>query len=237
MANDGLRRDDGEIGIAPDSDTKTGYDLSVSDLKGAVPTGDPRFDIDVKTLLGRLATQLADSDRRHSAALQDLQTRVAHLSHEEDAGRAVQPGQPEDCASSFERLELQIMELADRLGRTAFQDDHAAMGQSVGVQAVNPATAFAPQPVQAEAVRVDAIPADSAAYAATDDSAHTAPAAHAPMLSPFQGEAVGEESAEPRIAEMGGRIDRDGSQEAGSEEAGGESLDAVYASIKRAFAP
>jgi len=59
------------------------------------------------------------------------------------------------------------------------------MGQSVGVQAVNPATAFAPQPVQAEAVRVDAIPADSAAYAATDDSAHTAPAAHAPMLSPL----------------------------------------------------
>jgi len=73
-------------------------------------------DGEIRSVLSRIAIQIADSDRRHNAVLQDVQNRIAVLSERTDAIRTHSPA---DCAAGFERVEAKMDDLARRLDETA----------------------------------------------------------------------------------------------------------------------
>ena len=67
---------------------------------------------DLKAMLDVIAAQLVDADRRHTAALAEMQERINGMGREADALR---PRVPEEFAPAFGRIETAMAELAHRL--------------------------------------------------------------------------------------------------------------------------
>ncbi|WP_052699420.1 tetratricopeptide repeat protein [Hyphomicrobium sp. 99] len=72
--------------------------------------GDNRADL--RAMLDVIAAQLVDADRRHTAALAEMQERINGMGREADALR---PRVPEEFAPAFGRIETAMAELAHRL--------------------------------------------------------------------------------------------------------------------------
>jgi localization factor PodJL len=72
--------------------------------------GDGRDEL--KAMLDTIATQLQDADRRHTAALSEMQDRISGMGREADSLRARVPDQ---FAPAFQQIEAGIGELAHRL--------------------------------------------------------------------------------------------------------------------------
>ena len=70
---------------------------------------------DLKGVLQQLADQIADADRRHSAALVEMHQRLGRLGGQTETIKATLP---KHLASAFERIEVGMSELADRLAET-----------------------------------------------------------------------------------------------------------------------
>lgn len=107
MARDGVRHEVDQ----PDARPGAAHEHEGSTARG----GEARFDADLRTLLSRLATQIADSDRRHGAALRDLQTRLGNLT---ERGAEAAPAGSEECSHSFASIQSQLLELAQHLRET-----------------------------------------------------------------------------------------------------------------------
>lgn len=126
MAQDDLRPAPQTMAAAPSDDTNATAPM----------------DRELQNFLSRLATQIADSDRRHGAALKDMQQRLAGMS--ERAGDMDGPAAPE-LTASLEKLEQQISTLAHRLEETREElNDRTAVATPADV----PASAPAPAPLQ-----------------------------------------------------------------------------------------
>ena len=67
---------------------------------------------DLKGVLQQLIDQLSDVDRRQSAALQDMQGRLARMGGQSETVKA---GLPRHLASAFARIEAGMSDLAERL--------------------------------------------------------------------------------------------------------------------------
>lgn len=70
---------------------------------------------DVKAVLHQLAEQIADADRRHSAALQDMHQRLSRLGGQTESVKA---SLPKHLAAAFVRIEDGINQLAEQLAET-----------------------------------------------------------------------------------------------------------------------
>lgn len=71
---------------------------------------------DLKSLLDTIAAQLSDADKRHSAGLEDLQSRVAAM--DKDA-QSIRNRVPSHYVPAFERIEAGVNEIAQRLAEAA----------------------------------------------------------------------------------------------------------------------
>ena len=71
---------------------------------------------DLKNLLHTIAEQLADADRRHTDALQQMQDRIAGMGQE---ARFLKARVPDQFASAFDRVEAGMAELASRIAESA----------------------------------------------------------------------------------------------------------------------
>ncbi len=67
---------------------------------------------ELKAMLDTIANQMLDADRRHMAALSDMQNRISGMEREADAMR---PRIPDRFAPAFEQIEVAIGQLANRL--------------------------------------------------------------------------------------------------------------------------
>ncbi|MFT3729956.1 MAG: sel1 repeat family protein [Hyphomicrobium sp.] len=83
--------------------------------KDPLESGDDTRD-ELKSMLDVMASQLQDADRRHMAALNEMQDKIAGMGREADTLRARIPDQ---FAPAFERIEAGIGELAHRLADAA----------------------------------------------------------------------------------------------------------------------
>lgn len=72
--------------------------------------------VELKAMLDVIAAQLVDADRRHTAALAEMQERIDGMGREADALR---PRVPEEFAPAFVRIEAAMAELAQRLSDPA----------------------------------------------------------------------------------------------------------------------
>lgn len=72
--------------------------------------------VELKAMLDVIAAQLLDADRRHTAALAEMQERITGMGREADALR---PRVPEEFAPAFGRIETAMAELAHRLSDPA----------------------------------------------------------------------------------------------------------------------
>ncbi|MFA5955511.1 sel1 repeat family protein [Hyphomicrobium sp.] len=79
-----------------------------------IESGDDGRD-ELKSMLDTIAAQLQDADRRHTAALDEMQNRISGMGREADTLRARIPDQ---FAPAFEQIEAGIGELAHRLADT-----------------------------------------------------------------------------------------------------------------------
>ncbi|WP_452649892.1 hypothetical protein, partial [Pseudomonas aeruginosa] len=70
---------------------------------------------------------LADADRRHTAALAEMQERIDGMGREADALR---PRVPEEFAPAFGRIETAMAELAHRLSDPADAKGFASTGRA-----------------------------------------------------------------------------------------------------------
>jgi localization factor PodJL len=84
----------------------------------------------VEALLRRLVERVEDSERRYGEALDELHTRLDHLSQTTEA--ALETGAPEDN-DTFDRLHTQVSDLARRLEResAAPLDDFERLGKAL----------------------------------------------------------------------------------------------------------
>jgi localization factor PodJL len=98
-------------------------DMSAERLsgRGSTTSGDDGRD-ELKSMLDTIANQLADADRRHMAALGEMQARISGMGREADSLRTRIPNQ---FAPAFEQIEAGIGELAHRLadaGQASFRE-------------------------------------------------------------------------------------------------------------------
>lgn len=87
---------------------------------------------ELKAMLDVIAAQLVDADRRHTAALAEMQERIDGMGREADALR---PRVPQEFAPAFVRIEAAMAELAQRLSdpadaRTTANDKRPVSGSS-----------------------------------------------------------------------------------------------------------
>jgi len=96
----------------------------------APSAGGPMNQQSVESLLRRLVERVEESERRYSAALDDLHARLDQLAYTTDAARTT--GTPED-AETFDRLHDQVSSLAHRLELEASTplDDFERLGRAL----------------------------------------------------------------------------------------------------------
>lgn len=152
---------------------------------------------ELKGLLQRIAVQIADTDRRHTETLSQMQGRLGSLG---DEARSMRSRVPAEFAPAFERIEEGMALLAERIagaGATAqrreqpwaaFQQAEAQpAAPAVVQQAPVPAAAAAP-PVQAAAQPAEAAQAPTSVPPPALRSASAgvnAAVPRAPVLDPF----------------------------------------------------
>lgn len=93
--------------------------------EGAGSGGENRSEL--RAMLDVIAAQLADADRRHTAALAEMQERIDGMGREADALR---PRVPEEFAPAFGRIETAMAELAHRLSDPADAKGFASAGRA-----------------------------------------------------------------------------------------------------------
>ena len=85
---------------------------------------------ELKSMLDTIAAQLEDADRRHTAALNEMQDRISGISREADFMR---PRVPSQFAPAFAQIEAGIGALAHRLADASNDDfGDAAAPQAYG---------------------------------------------------------------------------------------------------------
>lgn len=87
---------------------------------------------DLKGVLHQLADQIADADRRHSAAFQEMHQRLAKLGGQTETIKATLP---RHLASAFERIEDGISQLAHSLAETDRERQAHAAGEPLPLAA------------------------------------------------------------------------------------------------------
>ncbi|MGO4682960.1 tetratricopeptide repeat protein [Hyphomicrobium sp. 2TAF46] len=93
--------------------------------EGAGSGGENRSEL--RAMLDVIAAQLADADRRHTAALAEMQERIDGMGREADALRT---RVPEEFAPAFGRIETAMAELAHRLADPADAKGFASTGRT-----------------------------------------------------------------------------------------------------------
>jgi localization factor PodJL len=91
--------------------------------KGPLDSGDDGR-AELKSMLDTIAGQLHDADRRHMAALNEMQDRISGMGREADTLRARVPDQ---FATAFEQIEAGIGELAHRLADASKNEARGAV--------------------------------------------------------------------------------------------------------------
>lgn len=125
---------------------------------------------DLRDLLQHIAERLADTDRRHTDALEQMQARLAALGEE---ARRIRPSVPREFMPAFDRVEEGLDMLAERIHETAAQHSaHRRNADAVtaDMMAADMAHAASWQPVETG----DAQAAHAAAQAAAQAAAHAA---------------------------------------------------------------
>lgn len=84
---------------------------------------------ELKSLLNTIVAQLSDADKRHSASLEELQTRVVAMGRD---ARSIRHRVPPQFRPAFERIEAGVDEIAHRIAEAAAEAEveHAAPGRA-----------------------------------------------------------------------------------------------------------
>ena len=159
----------------------------------AVASQSAATDPDIKALLGQMAGQMAEAERRHGDAMRDMQTRLDRMAQE---AQQVRSDAPAAAIDSIARIETSVAGLADRIGEVS-RERQAQRAENEDQQAA--AAAAAPKHEPREPFRsppIEDAPAPLRSALNALDSALQAPLAM-PAAQPAASASVARDPAEP----------------------------------------
>ncbi len=105
---------------------------------------------ELKSMLDTIAAQLVDADRRHTAAITDMQERIDGMGREADQ---IRPRIPQEFVPAFAQIETAMAELAQRLATTGDNGESSRQMPAEEAQPADADRASTPMPLRSGANR------------------------------------------------------------------------------------
>ncbi len=112
------------------------------------PQDQPLGQGEVSRLLGVIAGQIADADRRHFEALDEMKTRLQQLGAD---ARVARPQVPHEFVPAFSRIEDALAQLAERISQARAERDGESLGTPAPSSAAGSATVSGEEELSAPA--------------------------------------------------------------------------------------